>query len=76
MNIMTNGADDEPLSADQWREEIDRRLDAVRPARYDANDLSWAKPVVEWAAANMPPDLIEQVLADPREDRRELDDAP
>jgi hypothetical protein len=59
---------DLPISAEQWREEIHRRLDALRPARYHQDDMSWAQPVYDWAAANMPPALREQVLRELRDE--------
>ena len=46
-----------PMSREQWREEIDRRLNAIRPDRYHEDDTAWMEPVYEWAAANMPPGL-------------------
>jgi hypothetical protein len=51
-----------PMSLEQWHEEIDRRLNAARPARYHEGDESWMEPVIEWAAANMPPGLRERAL--------------
>lgn len=51
-----------PLSREQWREEISRRLDEVRPARYHEDDTDWMEPVYEWAAANIPPGLREEVI--------------
>lgn len=44
-----------PMSHEQYLEEIDRRLDAVRPARYCEDDKSWMEPVIRWAEANVPP---------------------
>jgi hypothetical protein len=48
-----------PMSVEQFNEEIDRRLNEVRPARYREDDTSWMQPVNDWAAQNMPPALLE-----------------
>jgi hypothetical protein len=56
-----------PMSVEQWREEIGRRLDAARPARYREDDRSWMEPVYEWAEANIPPGMREAVLREPEE---------
>jgi len=47
----------EPMSYEQWTEEIERRLNAIRPDRYHEDDDAWMAPVIEWAAENMPPDV-------------------
>ena len=57
---------DAPMSEEQWREEIDRRLNAVRPARYHENDRAWMEPVIQWAEANIPPAVLAQALENER----------
>ena len=59
-----------PMSFEQWREEIDRRLDELRPARYHEDDTSWMEPVLDWAAANMPPALRERALREHDDDEQ------
>ena len=51
-----------PMSYEQWVEGLDRRLNAVRPARYHEDDRDWMEPVYAWAEENMPPGLCEQAL--------------
>ena len=51
-----------PMSREQWREEVARRLDAVRPERYHEDDRAWMEPVVRWAEENMPPGVRAQAL--------------
>jgi len=56
-----------PISEEQWREEIDRRLDAVRPDRYHEDDRAWMEPVMRWAEANMPPSVRERALREEKD---------
>jgi len=70
------GAGDErrvPLSEEQWREEVDRRLNEVRPGSYNEDDLEWMEPVIEWAAANLPPAMRRRVLEQAADDDDEDD---
>jgi hypothetical protein len=51
-----------PISVEQWREEIDRRLEHVRPARYHEDDTAWMEPPIDWSERNMPPAMRAKVL--------------
>jgi hypothetical protein len=57
-----------PMSPEQYREEISRRLDEARPDRYHEDDRDWMEPVVDWAEENMPPSLLERILEEAEED--------
>jgi hypothetical protein len=55
-------SDRSPLSEEQFHEEIDRRLNALRPPRYQEDDRAWMAPVIAWAEQNMPPSLRERAM--------------
>jgi hypothetical protein len=55
-----------PMSIEQYHEEIDRRLNEIRPARYHEDDRDWMAPVVQWAEDNIPPELRARALDDDR----------
>ncbi len=51
-----------PATAEQWYEGIERRLNALRPSRYNEDDHSWLRPVIDWAEANAPPSVRAQAI--------------
>lgn len=64
-------------SVDAWaefRREIDRRLDELRPPRADTGDRTWREPVYGWARNHLPDETnVVRKFAKDEVDRRETE---
>lgn len=64
--------DDMPLMWREFHQEIDRRLDARRPARASMKERDWREPVYGWARNHIPDETnIVRRFAEKEVDRRE-----
>jgi hypothetical protein len=57
------------VTLEEFRAELDWRLDLYRPDRYRVGDLSWAAPVMAWAQGVLATDraLLRAVLEEETE---------
>jgi hypothetical protein len=64
--------DETPLMWREFHQEIDRRLDALRPKRASMKERNWREPVYGWARNHIPDESnIVKRFAEKEVDRRE-----
>jgi len=71
---MRDDDDDSPddLAWEEYRRQIDRRLDEIRPGRIGASDRAWRERVYGWARNHIPDETtIVKRFAEAEVDRRE-----